>query len=152
MEGRLPRAKITLFAIDTRQQPAGALSPTQRELATDDVTTPVDPFLSEFHDSRAVLAAMADATGGRHYVGFDAVTEIHEAMTAAEGLYPAGYYAKDLKEAGWRRKVKVKVSRSGVDVSHRHNYKVAPRLPPPIRAGLFPGEPPPPPPPEPETP
>jgi VWFA-related protein len=138
---QLARNKITLFAIDTRRQPAGSLSPAQRDLATEDVTAPVDPFQSEFWDSRATLASIADASGGRHYVGFDASQELYEAMRAAEGLYTAGYYSKDLQEAGWRRKVKVKVSRPGVEVTHRHNYKVAPRLPPPIRAGLFPGEP-----------
>jgi VWFA-related protein len=138
---QLARNKITLFSIDTRRQPAGSLSPTQRDLATEDVAAPVDPFQSEFWDSRATLSAIADASGGRHYVGFDASQELYEAMRAAEGLYTAGYYARDLQEGGWRRKVKVKVSRPGVEVTHRHNYKVAPRLPPPIRAGLFPGEP-----------
>lgn len=134
------RSKITIFVIDTRQRPAGAISPTMKRFASEDVAAPVDPFITEFWDSRATLAGVADATGGRHYVGFDAVQELHEAMRAAEGLYTAGYYAKDLKEAGWRRKVKVKVSRPGVEVTHRDSYRVVPRLPPPLRAGLFPGE------------
>jgi VWFA-related protein len=134
------RHKVTVFVVDTRSKPSGTISAEHHRL-TNEQGSPVDPFTAEYREAHATLTRMAEGTGGRHFVGSDALKELSEAFEAMGGLYTAGYYVDELKNSGWRRKVKVKVTRPGVRATHRGRYTVQRRLPPPVKAGLFPGEP-----------
>jgi VWFA-related protein len=132
------RNEVTLFAIDSRVQSSGMLHAAFRELPNPYGTAPNDPFLAAFRDARSTLSVLAEGTGGRHYVGKDAGENLEKAFRAVEGLYRAGYHLKDLPGEG--RKVKVRLTRPGVEVSHPKRYHEQRPAPGTIRVELESGE------------
>jgi VWFA-related protein len=125
------RNEVTLFAIDSRTQSSGMLNAAFRDLTNTTGTPPNDPILSAFRDARSTLATLADGTGGRHYIGKDASAKLEQAFRAVDGLYTAGYHEKDLP--GSRKKVKLRVTRPGVEVSQARRPREEGPLPDTIR-------------------
>jgi len=76
---------------------------------------------------RLTLHAFADATGGRACVTIDELEKCFaQAVDDSRAYYLLGYYLSGDLKPGWRR-LKVKVTPSGLRVRHRSGFYVAPK-------------------------
>jgi VWFA-related protein len=99
-----------------------------------------NPMAEAFDESRAVLTAVSESTGGRAYFGGDAPKRLSEAIGSSRGLYTVGYYAP--RNLDPTRKVKIKVRRRSVRVSDPTGASAArPPRPLPSQIAVLPVEP-----------
>jgi VWFA-related protein len=113
------RATATIHTIDPRGLVAGP-----------DVDSPIRaPEYNAFvRDSQDSLRVIAEGTGGRAIVNmndFDAALKRIDADTS--DYYVLGYYSTNSDASRRTRRIEVKTTRSGVTLSYRTSYSLAPR-------------------------
>lgn len=118
------RANTTIYSIDPRGLVAGQ-----------DIDEPVDPqeWSEHLRKSQDTMRVLADDTGGIAVVNqndFDRALKRIDADSS--DYYILGYYSSNPDPTHRRRKIEVKVLRSGLDVFTRTEYLVLKPPPPPV--------------------
>jgi len=84
------------------------------------------------NDPRSAMALMASVTGGRYlYNTNDLTAGFKQTVADLRGTYTLGFYAPEEPDNKWHR-LKVRVSRSGVNVRHREGYLADAASPQPV--------------------
>ena len=74
-------------------------------------------------DSVETMRDMARETGGRAYVNQNEIKDgVAQAFADQSAVYTLGYYPENKKYDGQYRAIKVKISKSGVEIFHRRGY------------------------------
>jgi hypothetical protein len=84
------------------------------------------------NDPRSAMGLMASVTGGRYlYNTNDLTAGFKQTVADLRGTYTLGFYAPEEPDNKWH-KLKVRVSRSGVNVRHREGYLADAASPQPV--------------------
>jgi VWFA-related protein len=118
------RANTTIYSIDPRGLVAGQ-----------DIDEPVDPqeWNEHLRKSQDTMRVLADDTGGLAVVNQNDFDKALKRIDAdSSDYYILGYYSSNPDPTHRRRKIEVKVLRSGMDVFTRTEYLVLKPPPPPV--------------------
>ena len=118
------RANTTIYSIDPRGLVAGQ-----------DIDEPVDPqeWGEHLRKTQDTMRVLADDTGGLAVVNQNDFDKALKRIDAdSSDYYILGYYSSNPDPTHRRRKIEVKVLRSGMDVFTRTEYLVLKPPPPPV--------------------
>jgi VWFA-related protein len=118
------RANTTIYSIDPRGLVAGQ-----------DIDEPVDPqeWSEHLRKTQDTMRVLADDTGGLAVVNQNDFDKALKRIDAdSSDYYILGYYSSNPDPTHRRRKIDVKVLRSGMDVFTRTEYLVLKPPPPPV--------------------
>ncbi|MBP7149805.1 MAG: VWA domain-containing protein [Acidobacteria bacterium] len=125
-------AQTTFYTFDTRPSNLRDASFEAEQRVRMHERRGADPFASIFDSSRASMDTLAMQTGGRSFNGPAIEKSLPLAMRSIEGLYTIGFYRDPVADRKLR--IKVRVSRKGVEVSTPDRYD--PRVNQPVPAPM----------------